>query len=251
MEAVLRKPEAAGTGQALLVVHHGGGFRAGTTAQYAELFSKQGFTTLELRMFDSPEDARPPMLALYAMMASGLRYLSQRPEVKPDKVSAMGLSLGAFMTITATSGWFYEHHQLGKLRFHRLAAVYPVCWMMTEAVKSQTEGLAIFSGLPPNVLQTFARVPLLILAAGKDNYDGNNPNACPDFAKAIPDAQQAQVSEVKVYPEATHGWDHGRTYSFIAFNACPIRKTCRNTNVSSPATVEKGKQDLLAFFTQP
>jgi dienelactone hydrolase len=251
LQAVLRRPSDVGNGQALVLIHHAGGFGRGTTTPYAELFTSRGFTTLELRMFDSPADRPPGQVALYAMVASALRYLAQQPGVQPDKVSAMGLSLGAILTIGATSQWFYERHQLGALRFHRLAALYPVCWMMTEAAQGRTQGLAGFTGLPAHFLQTFAKLPLLILAGGKDNYDGSNPNACPDFAKSIPDAEQMRLTQVKVYPEATHGWDHGQTYSFVAFNACPMRTTCRNVNVSSPVTVEKGKQDLLAFFTSP
>lgn len=251
VQAVLRKPAATGNGQALLLLHHAGGFGRGTTTPYAELFNRQGFTTLELKMFDKPGDYRPPQVALHAMIASALKYLARQPGVQPDKVSAMGLSLGAILIISATSQWFYEHHQLDTLRFHRVAALYPVCWMMTEAAQGKTQGLVAFTGLPSNFLQTFAKVPLLILAGGKDNYDGNNPNACPDFARSISDVDQERLTQVKVYPEATHGWDHGQTYSFVAFNACPMRTTCRNTNVSSPATVEKGKQDLLAFFTSP
>lgn len=251
VQAVLRKPDASGTGQALLILHHAGGFNAGTTTQYADLFTRSGLTTLELKMFEHPRD-RPAQLALYAMMASALQFLAQQPGIDPNKVSAMGLSLGAFLTIGATSRWFYDYHPLaGKLRFHRLAAVYPVCWMMSEAVKGQTQGLPAFTGMPADFLQSFAGIPLLILAGGKDNYDASNPNACPDFANAIADRQQAQLTQVKVYPEATHGWDHGYTYSFVAFNACAMRSTCRNFNVSTPATVEKGKQDLLMFFTQP
>jgi dienelactone hydrolase len=251
IEAVLRKPQGEGSGQALLLIHHAGGFGAGTTTQYADLFVQRGFTTLELRMFDRPTDQRPSALALYAMMAAGLRHLAQQPDVKPEKIAAVGLSLGAFMTITATSTWFYDHHKLGTMRFSRVAALYPVCWMMTEAVQGRTQGLTIFEGLPTDVIQNFARVPLLILAGGKDNYDGSNPNACPDFVKSLPDPRQVQLSQVKVYAEATHGWDHGRTYGFTAHNACPGRTSCRNVNVSNPVTVEKGKRDLLEFLAQP
>lgn len=251
VSAIVRQPLREGNGQAILLLHHAGGFAMGTTTQYAEMFVERGFTTLELKMFDQVSDARPAVLDLYAMMASGLRYLAQQQSVKADKVSAMGLSLGAFMTIHASTRWFYDHHQLGPLRFHRLAAVYPVCWMMSEALKGQTQGIGAFKGMPSNAMQNFEQVPLLILAGGKDHYDGSNPSACPDFVQSIPDQKQAQLTQVKVYPEATHGWDHGHTYSFMAFNACPNRSTCRNFNVSSPATVHKGKQDLLAFFTQP
>lgn len=250
VRAVLRKPVAAGNGQAVLILHHGGGFGAGTTTPYAELFTRNGFTTLELRMFETANN-RPPHLAMYAMVASALRYLAGQPGVAPDKVSAMGLSLGAFLTIGATSSWFYAHHQLDSLRFRRLAAVYPVCWMMSEALQRQTQGLVAFDGLPSDFLQSFAAVPLLILAGGKDNYDGSNPAACPSFARSIPDSRQASLVEVKVYPEATHGWDHGRSYDFLVFGGCAVRATCRNYNVFSPATTEKGQRDVLQFFSQP
>lgn len=250
VRAVLRKPVVTGNGQAVLILHHGGGFSAGTTAPYAEFFTRNGFTTLELRMFESAND-RPPFPAMYAMVASALKYLARQPGVAPDKVSAMGLSLGTFLTIGATSSWFYAHHQLDSLRFRRLAAVYPVCWMMSEAIRRQTQGLVAFEGIPSDFLQSFAAVPLLILAGGKDNYDGSNPAACPDFARSIPDSRQASLVDVKVYPEATHGWDHGRSYDFLVYGGCAVRTTCRNFNVYSAATSEKGRRDLLDFFSQP
>lgn len=250
VNAVLRRPVSPANGQALLILHHGGGFSAGTTTPYAEFFSRNGFTTLELRMFESVND-RLPFRVMYAMVASGLRYLASQPGVAPDKVSGMGLSLGALLSIGATSSWFYAQHQLEPLRFRRLAALYPVCWMMSEGVKGQTEGLAAFDGIPRDFLQSFAAVPLLILAGAKDNYEGSNPSACPDFARAIPDSRQASLIDVKVYPEATHGWDHGRSYDFMVYGGCAVRKTCRNFNISSRATTEKGRSDLLTFFSQP
>lgn len=250
VEALLRKPAGEANGQAVLLLHHAGGFSMGTTAQYAGLLADAGFTTLELRMFDAAGRAPPPP-TLYAMMASALAHLSRQPGVAPDRVSAMGLSLGALMTVGATSEWFYSHHGLGGLRFHRLAAVYPVCWMLSEALAGRTPGLRAFAGLPSDFLTRFAGVPLLILAAGKDDYDGSDPDACPRLVRAIPDEPQARRTEVKVYSEATHGWDHGRTYDFVVFNGCAIRATCRNYNVFSPETVRRGKQDLLAFFSRP
>jgi hypothetical protein len=42
---------------------------------------------------------------------------------------------------------------------------------MSEAVKGQTQDIAIFKGLPNTFLQKSAEIPLLILAAGKDRAD--------------------------------------------------------------------------------
>ena len=250
VQALVRKPAGEGNGQAMLLLHHAGGFETGTTAQYAELFQQKGFTTLELKMFDNP-GRRPSPGVIYAMVAAALRHLSEQPGIRADRVSAIGLSLGASLTVNATSRWFYERHQLGSLRFHRLAALYPVCWIMSEALRGRVDGIPFFDWMPADYLQSFVGVPLLILAAGRDGYNGLDPQSCPDFVKAIPDDVQARRTQVRVYPEATHGWDHGRTYEFNVVGACAGRTNCRNRNVSSPETVARGKADLIAFFLAP
>jgi dienelactone hydrolase len=246
-QGVLRIPTGERNGHAMLLLHHSGGFDRGTTAQYAALFQQRGFVTLELRLFDRPEN-RPVAPVMYAMTASALTFLSRQPGVQADKVSAIGLSMGAFMAIVGASSWFYAAHDLGDRRFHKLAALYPVCWSANEVSKGHTEGLAHVAGLPANFLQGFAGVPLLILAAGRDDYDGRNPRACPDFAASIRDTRQASITQVKVYAEATHGWDHGWTYEFTVWGGCIGRTNCRNRNVHSPEHTAKGKQDLLEFF---
>jgi dienelactone hydrolase len=247
-QGVLRIPTEGRNGHAMLLLHHSGGFDRGTTAQYAALFQQRGFLTLELRLFDRPEN-RPVAPVMYAMTASALMFLSRQPGVQADKVSAIGLSMGAFMAIVGASSWFYAEHNLGDARFHKLAALYPVCWSASEISKGHTEGLPHVAGLPSNFLQSFAGVPLLILAAGRDDYDGRNPRACLDFAASMRDTRQSSITQVKVYAEASHGWDHGRTYDFMVWGGCVGRTNCRNRNVHSPEHTERGKQDLLAFFS--
>ncbi len=251
VEAVLRKPSGSvpANGKALLILHHAGGFDMGTTERYAEQFSAQGYTTLELKMFDRTANIQPPRV-LYAMMAGGLSYLANTQGVNRQHVSAMGLSLGAFMTVTATSQWFYTQHGLGDLRFDRLASVYPACWMLTEAAKAQIQGIRPYMGVPAQFMQQYARRPLLILAGAKDHYDGQDPQACPNFVAAVNDPEQAKLIQVKVYPDATHGWDHGKTYAFPVRGGCVGRSNCRNENVSSPETTQQGQADLMRFFSQ-
>ena len=247
VEAVLRQADGVANSQALLILHHGGGFSFDTTKQYGEYFSKQGFVTLELKMFHDGRN-RPDPITLHGQVMGGLKYLASIQGVNPQKVSAMGMSLGAFLTIDATSSWFYEHYQAGELRFNKLAALYPVCWFMTEANKGQTHDIPIFIGMPKNFLQRSAGIPLLVLGAGKDSYDTLDAEACPTFVKSIPDPRQATLTQVVVYPNATHGWDHGRNYNFLVRGGCTGRTNCTNYIVSSPETVEKGKQAVLAFL---
>ncbi len=252
VEAVFRPAKGVANGQALLILHHGGGYSYNTTQQYAELYSSKGFATLELIMFRTrtPSTVIDP-ITLHGQVMGGLKYLSQVPGVDRKKVSAMGMSMGAFLTINFTSAWFYEHYEAGDLRFDKLIALYPVCWMMTEAAKGQTQDIGIFKGLPNTVLQKSAEIPLLILAAGKDSYDTMDPNACPTFAKSIVNPSQAAMTRVEVFPNATHGWDHGRDYSFPIRGQCTGRTSCTNRIVSSPETVEQGKQAVLSFLMHP
>lgn len=252
VEAVFRPASGDANGQALLILHHGGGYNDNTTQQYAEFFSNKGFATLELIMFrDIFSRNRPDPIAMHGQVMGGLKYLSQVPGVDPKKVSAMGMSLGSFLTINATSAWFYDHYQSGELRFFKLAALYPVCWFMSEAAKGQTQGIPIFRGLPNNFLQKSAEIPLLILAAGKDSYDGLDQGACPAFAKSIVNPRQAAMTKIEVFQNATHGWDHGKDYSFPVRGGCPGRTSCTNYIVSSPQTVEQGKQAVLSFLLAP
>jgi dienelactone hydrolase len=249
VEGVLRIPERHSNGGALLILHHAGGFSFNTTKQYGEYFSKRGFVTLELKMFDM-HDSRPDPITLHGQMMGGLKHLVQVPGVDPKKVSVMGLSLGAFMTVDAASQWFYEHYQAGELRFNKLIAMYPTCWIASAAANGDIAGMPLFRGMPTNFLQKWAHIPLLILAGAKDSYDTEDPNACPAFAKSIKDPKQAQITSFHVFPNATHAWDHGRNYSFPIWGGCTGRTNCTNRIVFSPETVELGKQAVQAFLIE-
>lgn len=250
IEALLRTPtESTSNGQALLILHHAGGFSFNTTQQYGEFFSKRGFVTLELKMFND-HNSRPSTLELHGQMMGGLKYLSQHSGVDSAQVSAMGLSLGAFMTVNAAGQWFYEHYDAGGLRFKKLMALYPSCWITSAAAAGKADGIPLYKGMPNNFLEKWSHIPLLILAGGKDSYDSEDPNACPSFVKGITDTKQAEITQVTVYPNATHAWDHGRNYSFPIWGGCTGRTNCTNRIVFSPETVELGKQAVLSFLLQ-
>jgi dienelactone hydrolase len=192
--------------------------------------------------------ARPDPLTLHGQVMGGLKYLATLKNVNRQKISVMGMSLGAMLTIHAGSTWFYDTFQAEDLRFNKLVALYPVCWIMSEVSKGQMQGLPSYAGLPSTFLQKWVGAPLLILAAGKDSYDGSNPDACPTFVRGIADVQQSKMTTVEVYKHATHGWDHGKSYSFPIRGGCVGRSDCTNHITYNREIVEAGKQAALSFL---
>ena len=249
-EAVLRKPEGPGPHKAIVILHHAGGWRSGTTEQYGELLQKNGFVTLEPRMFAYPlasrREAHEPAQFL-AQAFGALQYLAKMPEVNSQKISVMGLSYGANMTIYTASDWAARKFTDGKLKFHSGIAFYPTCFTLETMVKGK-RNVMIDDNFPDDFLSRWSSMPLLILSGGKDDYEDRDPQACQSMVDAMSDEAQRKASRVIVYPKATHGWDHGRTYSFFTRMGCKMQG-CQNTNESDEEVTAKAKDDLIRFLT--
>lgn len=247
IRATLTLPEKAAAQKrpAIVILHHAGGWRAGTTAQYASYLASQGFVTLEPRMFDGDgerEDSYRHMPTVFGSLA----YLAKRPDVDDKKIALMGLSYGAVLSLFAGTSWARTKYPLGELRYAAIAPFYPLCWL-GKAYISRTIGKWKNKAYPEPFMDQWAGIPLAIFAAGADDYESKDPKACTDFVASIPDEKQRSLTQVHLYPAATHGWDHGRTYSFFARTACK-GSGCNNTNVSNPEVTQTAKADLLKFL---
>lgn len=244
VEAVLRQPDSQPNGQALLILHHAGGWGMGTTAQYAEYFSQRGFVTLEPRLFNT----RPKRLVEYlGEVFGGLHFLMKQPGVQADQISVMGLSFGAHLAILSATEWANRLYTDGTVRFKAHAPFYPVCWRFAAQIKGQMPRLKM-SGLPDDFGVKWVGVPMLLLTGTLDDYDDRDPNTCSEFIEAIPDEKQKSMTTLVQYEGATHGWDQ-RTVSFFEHIACK-GKGCTNHNVHNPAVTLKAKEDLLKFLTE-
>jgi hypothetical protein len=95
VDAVIRTAEGVANGQALLILHHGGGFSMNTTQQYGEFFAKRGFVTLELKMFNDAR-LRPDPVTTHGQVMGGLKYLAAIPGVDPKKYLRWGCHLVHF-----------------------------------------------------------------------------------------------------------------------------------------------------------
>ncbi len=248
IEATLTQPEkpAAQKRPAIVILHHAGGWGAGTTSQYASFFASQGFVTLEPRMFNHDDGEREDTYRHMPTVFGSLAYLAKRPDVDDKKIVLMGLSYGAMLSLYAGTSWAHTKYPLGELRYAAIAPFYPLCWV-GKAYISRTIGKWKNKGYPEAFMDQWAGIPLAIFAAGADGYESKDPKACTDFVASIPDEKQRSLTQVQVYPAATHGWDHGRTFSFFARTGCK-GAGCNNTNESNPEVTQKAKLDLLKFL---
>lgn len=227
---------------AVVILHHGGGWDAQTTRQYAELLAAQGFVTAEPVLFKE----RPlPSHQLVPLVFATLRHLAGQPGVDPARIGVMGLSLGATQTLYALTDWATQRFGGGQ-RFAAGMALYPTCWIFEKYYRNEL-GRLKNPNYPDDFLHRFTGVPLALLAGGKDDYEDRNPAACEQAIRLIPDSRQRALTSVFVFEQATHGWDHGRTYSFHEPLACAGRG-CINTNRFDPEITEQGKRRVADFF---
>lgn len=227
---------------AVVILHHGGGWNFQSTRPYAELLSANGFITAEPILFN---DRPLPSHLLVPRVFAALQLLAARPDVDVTRIGVMGLSTGGMQSIYALTEWATTTYGKG-VRFAAAVSLYPGCWILKRYYTNEL-GAIRNPNYPEDFLKKFTAAPLLILAAGKDDYDNRNPGMCQDAVDRIPDARQRTATRVHVFPDATHGWDHGRTYSFQEPLACEGRG-CLNTNRSDPGVTEQGRQQVLTFF---
>lgn len=243
VEAVLRLPEGKGNRRAVVILHDGGGWSAGRTKQYADLLTGNGFVTLEPRIYRSPGgwDGYNDLSKVFG----ALKELAKRADVNPANVYVMGQSAGAMLAILAASEWANKDLNDSGTRFKAHASLYPVCWIFAESAKGNPP--VTFRDFPKNSFQAWSGAPIKLLIGTRDDYDDGDSNTCASFVAQVTSEEQRRFFSIIKYENATHGWDHGTTYSFHTASGCKGRG-CTNTNESSPEVTRKAYQDVLDFF---
>ena len=90
-----------------------------------------------------------------------------------------------------TASRIYSDRYLGKGgRFAAHAPNYPVCW--------------VYNRVPGYEMKEFTGAPILLQAGELDEYD--QPDTCMKLPQSL-GGDGARLVSVKVYPDATHGWD--------------------------------------------
>lgn len=243
LEAVLRLPAGKGNKRAVVILHDGGGWSAGRTKQYADLLTANGFVTLEPRVYRSPGgwDGYNDLSKVFG----ALKELSKRTDVNPSNVYVMGQSAGAMLAILAASEWANRTLNDSGTTFKAHVSLYPVCWIFAESAKGNPP--RTFREFPKESFQTWSGAPIKVFIGTRDDYDDRDPNTCSSFVTQVTSEAQRKVFSIVKYENATHGWDHGNTYSFHTPSACKGRG-CTNTNEANPEITKRGYQDVLDFI---
>lgn len=246
--AVLRTPTAdlETPKPAVIILHDGGGWTGERTRQYADLLTQNGYITLEPRLFRDVKAPRNFMMDL-ASLYGALDFLANNAQVDRQRIYAMGQSAGAMLTILAKTQMADQRFNRSKTSFRALASFYPVCWYFVSSMEGNPPKL--FESFTAQDMKAWQPMPIRLFVPEFDDYDDRDPTVCDTFVSKIPDPQDRKTFTIEIYEGATHGWDHGRTYSFEAWGACKGRG-CINTNESNPEVTKQGYQDLLEFFSR-
>jgi dienelactone hydrolase len=245
LEAVIRKPTKVANGKAVIIMHHAGGWREGTTVPYAELLSQNGFLTFEPRLFNS----KPKLSSEYIGEVFGaLQYVSSISGVDKKQISLMGMSFGANLSIFSATEWAHKKFTDGSIAFKSIAALYPVCWRHAANIKRSLKASVENPKTPDDFEDRWIGASVKIMTGTMDDYDGRDPNACKEFIESIPDPTQRSQFSLIQFEGATHGWDQP-SRSFFAPTACK-GKGCTNTNTYNPEVTKKGLNEVLIFFSK-
>jgi len=246
-EAVLRKPVSTNTANrlpAVIVLHDGGGWSTERTRQYADLFTANGYATLEPRLYyddKAPRTNKQDLASLYG----ALSYLAEQPAIDKNRVYIVGMSAGAMLGILAKTKMADETFNRSGTQFRAIASLYPVCWLFSATIDGKPQG--VFADFTAQDMRNWQATPIRLFVPEFDDYDDRDARTCENFIAKIPNEQARSSFSIELYTGATHGWDHGRTYSFHAAGACKGRG-CVNTNQSNPAVTQQVYKDVLEFL---
>jgi dienelactone hydrolase len=189
IHAQLFKPQAKGRRPAIVLVPGFDDVSESREGFWARELAKLGVATLVVESFDTPSRMSTAQGVRDAYAAAG--YLAAQPYVDPARIGIMGMSRGGSVALRAID----KRARAGHAGFASAIALYPGC-------------VAQYRNPQPGA-------PIQVLMGARDDYAP--VRHCGDYLARIRSA--GGTAELRVYPEARHGFDGDTTNERVYFFA--------------------------------
>ncbi len=195
IDATLVRPAGPGPFPAVVQLHGCGGVEA-QSFRWARWLADHGYVALVVDSFgprhvkgdclSGPDD--PPITARFDDAFGALRYLQSRPDVKPDRVAAIGWSQGGVYAMAVINGPSLE-------RARRRGVDLPATGFAA--------GIGFYPGGCPSLVGERVVRPLLVLIGESDDW---TPAAkCREMVEAM--RSRGADATIVLYPGAYHYFD--------------------------------------------
>lgn len=182
---------------AVLILHGSGGVD-GRGAFHAKALQEAGIATLEITMFLPGGRPKTGSRANMPHAAAALKWLSEQPNVKGQRLGVLGFSWGGVMSVMMSSEFVQERIGKDVPKPAAFAAFYPVCTTLYRAVQNPQHFYY-------NAPKRMSANPMLIFVGTKDDYEeGDRP--CDALIEMWPTTAREQAL-VRYIEGATHGFD--------------------------------------------
>jgi dienelactone hydrolase len=196
--ATIRWPAGSGVVPAMVIHHGSGGVNERREGRYARELTAMGVAAVQIDSF-GPRGVRSTVANQMAVgdaefnldAINALKALAAHPRIDRRRIGIMGFSKGGVSALMVSHERLLQDKGLPDgLRYALHIPIYPTCYVHYH--QPRTTG-----------------APIYLLLGGADTYAGVEP--CTTYGEALRKAG-ARI-EVKVYPDAPHGFDGGVAYN--------------------------------------
>jgi len=196
--ATIRWPVGSGVVPAMVIHHGSGGVNERREGRYARELVAMGVAAVQIDSF-GPRGVRSTVANQMAVndaefnldAINALKALAAHPRVDRRRIGIMGFSKGGVSALMVSHERLLRDKDLPDgLRYALHIPIYPTCYVHYH--QPRTTG-----------------APIYLLLGGADTYAGVEP--CTSYGETL--RQGGARIEVKVYPDAPHGFDGGVAYN--------------------------------------
>jgi len=238
--ATLVRPSGQGPFPAVVQLHGCAGVEA-QSFRWARWFADHGYVAMVVDSFgprrvngdcrEGPDE--PPITARFDDAFGALRYLQSLPDVRGDRVGAIGWSQGGVYAMAAINGPSLERARQRGVELPRIGFA---------------AGIGVYPGGCPSLVKEQVIRPLLVLIGGADDW---TPAAqCNEMVRAM--RSRGSDATIVIYPGAYHYFDvEGQRLEVLADVENEVKPSGYGATVSYQAeAAADAYRQVEAFFAR-